>query len=109
MIKMQKLLDSVSIPDESAQQVQTCFEKFQDGLVLEVLEKRKDLTPQSMACKFMDELGEVLGKRLSTEFDAHRKPESSTPSAPAASPGPSVIPPTGQFHQEFFVRSEPTK
>ncbi|CAK9037042.1 unnamed protein product [Durusdinium trenchii] len=68
MIKMQKLLDSVSIPDESAQQVQTCFEKFQDGLVLEVLEKRKDLTPQSMACKFMDELGEVLGKREYDEF-----------------------------------------
>lgn len=109
MIKMQKLLDSVGIPEESVQQVQTCFDKFQDGLVLEVLEKRKDLTPQSMACEFMDELEEVLGKRLSTEFDAHRKHESSTPSAPAASPGPSVIPPTGQFHQEFFVRSEPTK
>ncbi|CAK9086916.1 unnamed protein product [Durusdinium trenchii] len=92
MIKMQKLLDSVGIPEESAQQVQTCFDKFQDGLVLEVLEKRKDLTPQSMACEFMDELEEVLGKRLSTEFDAHRKHESSTPSAPAASPGPSVIP-----------------
>ena len=35
MIKMQKLLDSVSISEESAQQVQTCFDKFQDGLVLE--------------------------------------------------------------------------
>ena len=68
--------------------------------MLQALEKVK-ATPESVACELMDELEELLGTRLSTEFDDHRKTSSSAP--PAGSAGPSAASPTGQFQQEFHL------
>ena len=97
--KISKMLKKADVKDKGTD-VQEKYEAFQDSLVLQALEKVK-ATPESVACELMDELEELLGTRLSTEFDDHRKTSSSAP--PAGSAGPSAASPTGQFQQEFHL------
>ena len=86
---------------EKGTDAQEKYETFQDSLVLQALKKVK-ATPESMACELVDELEELLGTRLSTEFDDHGKTTSSS-APPAGSEGPSAASPTGQFQQEFHL------
>ena len=96
--KILKMLKKADVKEKGTD-VQEKYETFQDSLVLQALEKVK-ATPESVACELMDELEELLGTRLSTEFDDHRKTTSSS-APPAGSAGPSAASPTGQFQQEF--------
>ena len=98
--KILKMLKKADVKEKGTD-AQEKYETFQDSLVLQALKKVK-ATPESMACELVDELEELLGTRLSTEFDDHGKTTSSS-APPAGSEGPSAASPTGQFQQEFHL------
>ncbi|CAK9065232.1 unnamed protein product [Durusdinium trenchii] len=101
--KILKMLKKADVKEKGTD-VQEKYETFQDSLVLQALEKVK-ATPESVACELMDELEELLGTRLSTEFDDHRKTTSSS-APPAGSAGPSAASPLREYDEFGKLKDE---